>query len=123
VQAVRELSVPTSHCIVERDRLFASKNAAPTEMVVKCVADARSVGNHRDSERLEERSRSDAGKLKQLRRIEGAWRNDHLDIGASAVLAISDKILDASRTPLIERDARGKRLRNDPEIAAVARRF
>ena len=121
VQAVGELAAPVAHRVVERDRLLAAQDDAAGNMVVEIVADARRIGDHRDAQRLQERRRAEPGKLQELRRIERARSDDHLDIGAGAAFVVADKILDAGRAPAIEQNARGERLGNHLEIGAPPR--
>jgi hypothetical protein len=92
-------------------------------MIVERIADALNIGDHADSERLQERRRSDARQLQQLRRIESSRSDNHFGIGSRIVFAVPSDIFDGSRTPPVEENACGKCVRNYFEIGAPPRRL
>ena len=52
--------------------------AADLQVVLQVLADARELVRHLDAERLQHRARPDARELQDLRRADGAGRQDHL---------------------------------------------
>jgi hypothetical protein len=90
-------------------------------MVVEIVADAWSIGDHGNAVRLKERCRTKPRELQQLRRIERARSDDHLDASARAAFVIADDIFDAGRASTVKQNARGERFWNHREIGTSSR--
>ena len=57
-------------------------------MVLQILADARQRMDDRNAELLQQRGRADAGELQQLRRLQGAGRENHF---AAARVAVTSR--------------------------------
>jgi hypothetical protein len=74
-------------------------------MILQVLSDAGQVLDHLDPMPLEQRPVSNAGKLKELRRSDGACRHDDFMAGSYAAQAPVLKDFDSDRTPSLEENA------------------
>src|SRR5262249_28326137 len=84
IEAGARLAVEAAEMVVEGAGLPALEDHADLEVVLQVAADAGHLVQHRDAMLLQELAGADAGKLQQLRRVEGAAREDDLALGAGA---------------------------------------
>jgi len=107
---------------LHRDRLLRAVLDVDLEVVLEVLADTRQIGHDRDPQRAQVRRVADARQLEELRRVEGAAREDHLtgrDRLGPPALALD---LHADRTTAVEVDPGHEGPGPDLEVAAAHHR-
>ncbi len=104
---------------VQGDRLLARHLEIKLQVILQVLADARQIVHHLDAERAQLRRRPHSGQLQQLRRVDGAARENQLRANAHAVRFASAAVLDAAGAPALEKYARRKRMRQHLEVGAL----
>src|SRR5471032_1932648 len=90
-------------------------------MILKVFADPGSIANHRDAVLLQERSRTDARQLQQLRRLQRAGRENDLATRARRFLQAVLHELERSGATVFDRDPRGLGAGRDDQVWAIFR--
>ncbi len=90
-------------------------------MILKVLADARHVGGHVDTMIAQQFSRSEPGKLHQLRRVERSAGQDNLAAGAGSPRRAALPVFDPDRAPPLKQDTARQRVGFDDEIGSAPR--
>ncbi len=90
-------------------------------MILQIGADARHIGDHRDTKVAQDLRRTEAGELQKLRRIECAAGDDDFAIGISGARSAVLDVLDANGAAAREQDAARERVGDDCEIVPAPR--
>src|SRR6266566_1580538 len=112
---------PVIDHIVHGDRFGAAVLHTDLQMILQIDADARYIGDHRDSKVAQDLGRTESGQLQELRRIECAAGDDDFAIGISGAHFAMLDVLDANGAAAQEQDAARERVGDDCEIVPAPR--
>ena len=107
--------------VVGGDRLRAAEDHPRLQMVLQVLADALERVVNGNAERLQQRGRTDARQLEQLRRLQRAGGEDHLPARGRGSLLAALSVGDAGRATIREHDARRVRIGLDAQVRALPR--
>ena len=113
--------VPPQQRWVQRYRLGAGVLQVQLQVVLQVLADARQVVDHRDVEAFQQGARAYAGTLQQLRRGDGAGRNDDFLAGAGfdALFAVAHQVGHANGALAVEQYAVAQGVGDDGQVRAL----